>query len=356
MRTVTVLGAALAVLYLPTVATAQEAPQTATPDTASAQEDSQAPRLLPSAAAAYAEYQTEVTEIRKTPLANAKQVDSALTSFGARNADQLSTGWMSYSALVAARNSQFADEVKNIEGFYGRDRVVTGMKNDIGYARTLKGGEDALQMALAVNDRDSSRISDAAAYVKGQSYKLADISWAKKRVASPTKRANQLKLSAQTAQPIAEAAQKFFDTADLDLVLAHAESTASESSVWDKVSLLTASAPTAALSALTPSSVKAAPAAMKVLTKRESTANRMVTLAALQIMEAASTNPNEVKAAMHDAATTECIGDAQLQLQACVSTAKDPYEQSFCLAQHALGDGSDNRVLSTGRCFAEISR
>ena len=107
------------------------------------------PRVVQAAAAAYAEYQGEVTTISSAPLKDAGELDRALNTFGGQNADQLSSGWISYSALIASQNKEFATAVRDIDGYYGRERVMTGMRNDVGYARTLKGGDKALAQAMS---------------------------------------------------------------------------------------------------------------------------------------------------------------------------------------------------------------
>jgi hypothetical protein len=305
------------------------------------------PRVVQAAAAAYAEYQGEVTTISKAPLKDAKELDQALNTFGAQNADQLSSGWISYSALIASQNKEFAASVRDIDGFYGRDRVISGMRNDVGYARTLKGGDKALAQALAVNAQDSGRISSAAAFVKSQAYKLQDIAWGKSRLKDPGGTATKLKASAKASRPVDEAAAKFFATPDLNLVLASAANSSSQGSVWDKISVITASAPAAALGALT-ASPEASPPAAKIDPRREGTANRIVTLAALHVLEAEKSNATDVKAAMKDKATYDCIDWSQLQLQACVSAAYTRADLSFCLAEHAIGD--------SGKCFAGVTK
>ncbi len=344
MRTETWLSStaiAIVALFLPTAASAQ------TPETKQESiKEEKAPRVLQSAAAAYAEYQGEVSNISSSPIAGEKDLDQALDTFGGQNADQLSSGWISYSALIASRNDEFAASIRDIDSFYGRDRVMTGMKNDIGYARGLPGGEHALQMALAVNSKDASRISSAAGFVKDQAYKLQDVSWGKKRLRNPGDTVSKLKLSAATTRPIADAAQKFFATPDLDLVLASAASTSDKESVWDKISLFTASAPASALSAIAP----VAPAratSLRVQPKREATANRIVTLAAFEVLEAAKTHEKDVKTAIKDRPTHDCIDWSQVQLRACVSAAYTRADLSFCLAEHAIGD--------QGACFAEVT-
>lgn len=306
-----------------------------------------APRLLPSAAAHYGEYQSEVSTIQSAPLKGANELDEALDTFGAQNADQLSSGWIAYSAMVAAQDKEFAAAVRDIDSYYGRDRVMTGMRNDIGYARTLKGGESALQSALAVNSKDASRISSAAAFVKNQAYKLQDVAWGKSRIKDAGGTATRLKASAKTTKPVAEAAQKLFAGPDLNLVLTSAQGQAQNSSVWDKISVFTASAPAAALNTLVPGTTSSS-SALKVNPRREGTANRIVTLAAFHVLEAEKTNTSDVKAAMKDAPTYECIDWSQLQLQACVSAAYTRADLSFCLAEHAIGDA--------GQCFAGVTK
>lgn len=316
----------------------------ATPAFAQAPAASGQPRLLPSAAAAYGEYQSEVSTIQSAPLKSAPELDKALNTFGSQNPDQLSSGWIAYSAMVAAQDKDFAAAVRDIDSYYGRDRVMTGMRNDVGYARTLKGGEKALQGALQANSRDAGRISSAAAFVKTQAYKLQDVAWGKSRLKDAGGVANKLKVNAKTVKPIADAAQKMFAGPDLNVVLASA-SAAPSASVWDKISVFTASAPAAALSTLSPASSSSA---MKVEPKRESTANRIVTLAAFHVLEAENTNKDDVKAAMKDKPTFDCIDWSQLQLQACVSAAYTRADLSFCLAEHAIGDA--------GACFSNVAK
>lgn len=323
-------------------------PLSASAQTTESTESKDSPRVLQSAAAAYAEYQGEVSNISQKPLSGESELDTALDTFGGQNANQLSSGWISYSALIASNNEEFAASIRDIDGFYGRDRVMTGMRNDVGYARTLPGGEDALQMALAVNQKDAGRISSAAAFVKDQAYKLQDVSWGKQRLRNPDATVNSLKVSSTSVRPIADAAQKFFSTPDLDLVLASARSTAHKESVWDKISLFTASAPAAALGTIQPAVTATPQTGLRIDPRREGTANRIVTLAAFQVLEAAKTNETDVKAAMKDRATHDCIDWSQVQLRACVSAAYTRADLSFCLAEHAIGD--------QGACFAGVTK
>ena len=311
-------------------------------------------RMLPSSAAAYGEYQGDVSTIMSKELGSAAELDKALNTFGAPNPGQLSSGWISYSAILAAQNKEFVDAVRDIDSYYGRERVMTGMRNDVGYARTLKGGEAALQSALAVNSRDSSRISSAGAFVKEQSYKLQNVTWGKSKVKDANGSVKTLAVAAKASRPVTDAAQKVFSGPDLNTMLASvAASPSSAGSVWDKVSVFAASAPGNAFSALSP--VTAASAALKVDPKYNGTANRMVTLAAFHAIEADKTNTNDVKAAMNDSMSVACLEEAQMQLFSCVSAAHVRSDLTFCLARHGLKlPGED--VRSMGGCFSEIAK
>ncbi len=311
-------------------------------------------RILPTAAAGYAEYQGEVSNIMSKELSSAADLDKAMNTFGGPNPGQLSAAWISYSAILAAQNPDFVTAVRDIDSYYGRERVLTGMRNDIGYARSLKGGEAALQAALNVNSKDTARISSAGAFVKEQSYKLQNVAWGKSKVKDPNGSIKALKASAAASRPVTDAAQKLFAGPDLNAMLATvAASPSNAGSIWDKVSVFAASAPASAFSSLSP--VTTAPPSLKVDPKYLGTANRMVTLAAFHAIEADKTNQTDVKAAMNDSMSVTCLEEAQMQLLSCVSAAHIRSDLTFCLARHGLKlPGED--VRSMGGCFSEIAK
>lgn len=311
-------------------------------------------KMLPTAAAAYADYQGKVSEIMSKELGSAGDLDKALNTFGAPNVDQLSSAWVSYSGILAAQNPEFIKEVRNIDNYYGRERLMLGFQRDLGYARTLKGGEEALQTVLMANSRDTSRLSSAGAFVKEQSYKLQKVTWGKERVKSPDNTLNALKVSAQAARPVTDAVQKLFAGPDLNVMLASmSASPATADSLWDKFSVVAASAPGKAFATVAP--VTIAPSDLKVAPQFNGTANRMVTLAALHAIDAEQANGEQVKATMADPMSRACLEEAQQYLFGCVSTAYTRYELTFCLARHGLRFEKD-KVRSMGSCFAEITK
>ncbi|OYW84249.1 MAG: hypothetical protein B7Z22_11010 [Hyphomonas sp. 32-62-5] len=95
-------------------------------------------------AAVYMTYQSDADEVGEKPFKSSGDIDAALATLGSYNADQLTRGWISYSALVASQDPDFRANVRDIEAFYGRDRVVNSFASGGGYARSLKGGDDAV--------------------------------------------------------------------------------------------------------------------------------------------------------------------------------------------------------------------
>lgn len=301
------------------------------------------PRVVEGAAAAYGDYQNEVSDIRAKPLANADHLDRALNTFGAQNANQLSAGWISYTALIASQNKEFAASVRDIDAAYGRERVVNGLVLDPAYARTLKGGEQALQTALAANARDTGRFSSAAAFVKEQAYKLQNVKWAKsvltRGMAGST--AEGLKSTSQSSRPIGDSALKMFSGPDMNLMLASAQG--SETSVWDKIASVTTGASSKAISAISPIPSQT----LNIAPEREPTAGRIAATAALRALDADQTHTEQVKASMNDKVTAECIDVSQMQMRGCVSAAHTKGELSFCLAE---------QIRDSGACFSKVTK
>jgi hypothetical protein len=305
-------------------------------------------RLLPSTAAAYADYQGKISQIMVDELSSAEEVDRALETFAAPNTDQLSSSWLSYSAILAAQNPDFVKGVRDIDNYYGRERLMLGFERDLGYATTLKGGDEALQTVLAASARDKGRISSAGAFVKEQSYTMQNFGWAKKRLNAKENESalSSLRVSAKASKPVSDAVQKIFTGPDLNAMLASvAAAPNSADTIWDKVSVIAVSAPGKAFTSAAP--ITAAPTTLEVDPNLKGTANRMMTLAALHTIDAEKANAEQVNATMKDPTTTGCLEAAQIEMFGCVSATATRYEHAFCLARYGLRlNGDKNRSIA----------
>lgn len=287
------------------------------------------------AAAVYGTYHNDVSGIQNKPLSSASDIDNALTNLGGQNAGQLSNGWLAYSALVAAQDAEFRAAVRDIEGFYGKDRVMSGMRNDIAYARTLDGANGAVSLALAASDADSRRLSDAAAYVKEQAYTLQGSGWAKARIRDANGMAASIDRTSKSGRAPSSTIVSALQSPTLDNALSQAGGSGAPS-LWDST-MDTASG------IRFPSLRKPSFTARRhdVKLGREQVANRIATLAAYRVMGVDNQTASQISSAMADTQTSSCIRRSQLNLQQCVAASYRQYELPYCISQHALQEISD---------------
>ncbi len=295
---------------------------------------------LSKAAALYATYHGDVTEVRTNGFASASDIDKSLTSLGGHNPDQLSQGWMAYSAMVAAQDPEFRAAVLDIEDYYGRDVVFTGLQNDARYARTLNGGNNAVSSSLSAVSADSNRLIGAAAYVKEQAYTLQGYGWAKGKVGNSSAKADALLASTRSGIPARSTMLAAMAAPDIDTVLTRAGQS-SANSVWENMTSAAGSIRVPAVAAnLGPRKTIAA--------GKEPIADRITTLAAFRILGSDETSAPSMQVAMQDRETAGCLNMANLNLQQCVAAAHQHYEVPFCIGEHALSD--------VGKCIGKVTQ
>ncbi|WP_340692983.1 hypothetical protein [Hyphomonas sp.] len=292
-------------------------------------------------AAVYATYQSDVTDVKDKPLTSAGDIDHALNSLGGHNPDQLSKGWIAYSALIASQNPEYRAAIHDIESFYGRDVFENGMRNDVRYARSLQGGDNAVSSALTATEADSRRLNSAAAYVKEQAYSLQASGWAKAKIGNSGNKARKLDSSQATGIPAKLGLLSAMNAKDIDSVLVQAGSSGAPS-LWDNVSGAASAIrfPAAMTSGLTGNR-------KRVKFGKEPVADQIATLAAYRVLGASTEkNASQINAAMAERETKGCLNMANLNLQQCVAAANQQYEVPFCIGEHALSD--------VGKCIGSV--
>ncbi|HPF24854.1 MAG: hypothetical protein R3C08_06305 [Hyphomonas sp.] len=295
---------------------------------------------ISNSAAVYATYQSEVTDVKSKPLGSASDIDNALNSLGGHNPDQLSKGWISYSALIASQDPEYRAAVRDIADFYGRDVMMNGLANDVRYARTLNGGDNAVSASLAATEADSRRLTSAAAYVKEQAYSLQAAGWAKAKIGNSRAKATSLDKIQKAGIPASAPLVSAFSAADIDGVLTQA-GVAGAPSLWDNVS-------SAASAVRFPASVTSGLNLNRKRVKygKEPVADQIATLAAFRVLGSDAATPAQMSSAMSERETRGCMNMANLNLQQCVAAANQQYEVPFCIGEHALAD--------VGKCIGGV--
>gem|GEM_PF-902886 len=311
-------------------------------------------RILPASAGAYADFQGNVTEVMSKELGSVAELNRHVQTFGSVNINQLSSGWIAYGAILAAQNPEFARDVREADADYGRERTMAYFTGSPSWARSFDGADQALQAALTVNAHETARISSAGAFMDRQAFAIQSQKWGKARALDPQKTYASLRKASEEERPVSAAIQQAFSAPDLNVVLASlAASPATAQSIWDKVAVLTVSAPASAFQTLSP--VIPAERQLEISPAYEGTANRILTLAAQHIIAAEQTHPEAMKATLADPTSRDCLADAKQLFFGCISAATHNDALTGCLAKHGLQIPRE-KTRSTGLCLSEIAR
>lgn len=285
-------------------------------------------------AAVYMTYQSDADKVGGKPFKSSGDIDAALETLGSYNADQLTRGWISYSALVASQDPDFRANVRDIEAFYGRDRVVNSFASGGGYARSLKGGDDAVGSAIAVTDEDLARLYSTAAIVKEQGYSLQGYGWAKSRIRDGGRRAENVKL----LQGSGKAADNLILAA---LVAPSATPLSDTNAAGVTTAVATASDVATAVRLPTFLTGNFTGGKKKVKYGKEPVANQIASVAALRILGADSVEEARLSRVMLEPSVQSCMKMQNLQLQGCVAGVGQEFEVPHCISQHALAEIAD---------------
>ncbi len=295
--------------------------------------------VVPASAATYATYQADIGKVAGVEFTSKHQIENTLETLGGHNANRLSSGWISYSSLIAQQNKRFAEEVRYYEAQLQPGQFLSYLQQDPTYASRLKSAGDALQPVYAAAKADSSRMSVVAQFLVDRQSSLQNQPWVRDRIRDGKERADRLHNLSQSGRPISSDARQMFSTNDLSTLLTNAGAT----DMWDRMMGISTRAPTNFFSSLSPQYYQKSP--------EGEYANRAIaTLAALEVMQGPhDTNHASLqRRVMTEKMTERCFDDAQLQLRQCVETQSDHYGLQACMHQHAISD------IST--CVGKIAR
>lgn len=291
---------------------------------------------LAEAAATYATYQVDVTIARDKPFQSPEDIETSLTNFGIQQPEAMTSGWLAYSALVAAQTPEFEESLKKSVAYYGSDRIARGLANDISYASTFAGSDKAVSRALSAIAADTKRINGTADIVKEQAYSLQSKGWAKARFGDGSAKVADMRRGTAMGRPVAPAMLEAMQAPDLGASLKGAADPAS--SIWDtfaSTSGYTLKVPTLGLGNLSAIPLR------RVRFGQEPVADRIVTLAAFRaIGESGMSSAPQLSRALTEERTTACLEKAQLNLYQCVGAVHNQFEAPFCIGKHALEDVS----------------
>jgi hypothetical protein len=331
MRSLVGLGAAAAVALF-SVAYAQiDAPIAAPP--AAVEPAPAPPPTVQGALIAYAAFQGDVSELAVKQITSVADIDFALERVSHHNRQNFVRGWIAYGAQVASQSPTFVNSVREASGQFGRDSVVGVIAGNRSYARRLVGGDEASQLVLNAVKADSARVANVADRYQEYAYVLQRQSWANAVAQGQAARLQRMRDIAQPgayAPSISISAAAQLAVTPLSINISSDSAAFGGARFWDAVSGM----PTV----IDVSSQIAVP--WRASDTRAEALDRMTSIAALQALGVAESQPAAVGAYLDDQRSQDCMEMAQLQLYQCMSAARFVYENAFCLAEHGLREVS----------------
>jgi len=291
------------------------------------------------AIAPYAAYQIDITELRTRRLENADALEGAIDQAVAHNRNALARGWIAYGAQVAAQSPEFIRGVRDAAEYYGREPTIRAVMRSPYYASGLRGADDAMRLALESAAADGARVVAVADRYQEMAYALQRQRWANALAPAQAARVQRVRtLSASTNYSNTRVAgfAPRFDVTPVSLSPHSDPSVYGGRRFWDALDgaqVVETSSPVVTGWRLEPS--------------RGEAVYRMMTVAALQALNATSENMQTVNQILDEQRSRDCLELAQLQLYQCMSAARYRYENAFCLGQHAMRD--------IGRCISAVA-
>jgi hypothetical protein len=247
------------------------------------------------------------------------------------NSDRLALGIIAYGASYAATHDPFVAEVRKAADYFGRDAFIAKLRREYSYARVLPGGEEAAQRAARAVLADSAKIQLQGDDFKQAAYDWQALTWAKRSTLDA--KARNTALRALVAPPPAPS---------LTLTLSPLpEATISPETTMARGARISSASRLASDHNRT-EIILAEPI------RAWSPVDRMVSVAALMALGAPIDKKDDTEALMRDPRLVSCVNSARLNMQMCNAATRQPYERSFCLAQHPLGE--------IAACMAKVVR
>jgi hypothetical protein len=289
-------------------------------------------------AAVYMTYQSDVEEIGDTPFRSVDDVNNALTTLGGHNADQLTRGWISYSALIASQDPEFRTAVRNAEAYFGREEAISTFASSTSYARRLDGGNSAVGTALKATEQDLPRVYAAADRIWEQGYTLQGFGWGKALIRDHSARTSLLSIT----QARGHTASDFILAA---LIAPQADAAEREASVEAAAAVTGNIARAVRLPTfLAGNRVAAQPSGPS----QERAANLIASVAAMRIVGAGDDHRTALENTSLDPIMRMCIEREQGALKNCVGSMRTESDIPQCISKHAL--------TGVAGCIAAASR
>jgi hypothetical protein len=266
---------------------------------------------------AYALYQNDVSTLLDADI-NGRNVDTALSRLQRHDSDRVARGWIAYGALTAAQSPRFSGAIQdNIRR--GRAPVLRALREDVTFARQQQGAP-AVQLILSAASADDARLEMAGARYDRFARSAAGMG---RTSTASAELGGETRLSAEMLDRLRGAGRVRSTSANYG-----------SASYWDDLSGRDGRAPRAR--------------GGREHSDYASVTDHMLTLGALIVADATSSERRRVNQLLDEPLTQQCMHMQRLQLRQCLSVSVDAGERAYCLAHHGLN--------GPGGCFSNVVR
>ena len=289
--------------------------------------DAPGSEIVRESAGEYAAYHRVIADLHSAPIGSGEDLDQAMDSLTAfYGEDRLVRAWIAYAAIIAARHPEYLDEVSELADYYGPQAAMSGLMYDPGFATSFSTADNAEASVVEVIQQDTSQIREVGERYRTAAYDLQSQRWANRRAGD--RQARLAALASIGERPITV-------PDDVQITLASNYATglpASELFEYEDAVLPAGSVgPQLRLNV---GEAQVTPDSERI--------GRILSVAALQSLDSDPANTEAViDALLSDPAVERCLAWVRLDLQQCVAAGHFKYEDSFCIAEHALMDVSN---------------
>ena len=272
--------------------------------------------MLEERASTYVNLRGDIAHVEGTAMKSAKAMREAHNRLGSFEPKDMAGAWVAYAALVAADTEGFAEAIEaKTRKKKQREAFLQSLRDNPASVRDLDGANAAIDAIRAVAARDATRIHALGDRFIADAYRLQNDGWAKSKIAqSGSQRLNATKAYAagRTFPPTAR-------TVHIRTKAGNVRPNLLADPAWT---------PEWSPTSTPPSEAERTGALM----------TRALVLAARYTT--GDLQPGHLDAYAKSKASNRCFVNARLNLDQCIAASRTPYEEAFCLGEHALNDVS----------------
>jgi len=263
----------------------------------------------------YAAYHEDVDAAGERELRSGQDLDATMDSLAQYyDEDRLSNAQVAYTALVASQHAQFIDSIRAVADYYGMDTALQGFLNDPAYAIGFQGADAASDTVMGAIAEDVGSIRTVGGRYRQAAYDLQAQAWAQTRARDRDTRLRALETAADRLSVNFSLADQATEREMGSAAALFAEATGRQRPQLDL----------------------SVHVGEEQMTPDERRVGRILAVAALQSIE--SGDMGALNALLADPGVERCVNWARLHLAQCVAAGHFKYEDSFCIAEHALND------------------